>query len=156
MLLFAGLGNPGPRYSGNRHNIGFLAVDAISRRHRFGPWRRRFQGETAEGEIAGQKILLLKPETFMNESGHAVLAAQNFYKIALKDVVVFHEEDVHRGVCGGAAHDDTGFRSVHVPSPLDPAACSANCSEPVVRSGQNEGGSRRLGRDFGGTTPFLR
>jgi PTH1 family peptidyl-tRNA hydrolase len=71
MLLFAGLGNPGPRHSGNRHNIGFLAVDAIHRRHRFSPWRRRFQGEAAEGEIAGAKILLLKPETFMNESGNA-------------------------------------------------------------------------------------
>lgn len=92
MLLFAGLGNPGPRYSENRHNIGFLAVDAISRRHRFGPWRRRFHGETAEGEIGGAKVLLLKPETFMNESGHAVAAAQGFYKIPLGDVSVFHDE----------------------------------------------------------------
>lgn len=117
MLLFAGLGNPGPRYSGNRHNIGFLAVDAISRRHRFGPWRRRFQGETAEGEIAGQKILLLKPETFMNESGHAVLAAQNFYKIALKDVVVFHDElDLAparvRVKVGGGNAGHNGLRSI--------------------------------------------
>jgi PTH1 family peptidyl-tRNA hydrolase len=92
MLLFAGLGNPGSRYSGNRHNIGFLAVDAIHRRHRFAPWRRRFQGEAAEGEIAGAKILLLKPETFMNESGNAVSAAQHFYKIPLGEVTVFHDE----------------------------------------------------------------
>jgi PTH1 family peptidyl-tRNA hydrolase len=117
MLLFAGLGNPGPRYSGNRHNIGFLAVDAISRRHRFGPWRRRFQGDTAEGEIAGQKILLLKPETFMNESGHAVLAAQNFYKIALKDVAVFHDElDLApakvRVKVGGGNAGHNGLRSI--------------------------------------------
>ena len=72
MLLFAGLGNPGPRYAGNRHNIGFLAVDEIHRRHRFAPWRRRFHGETAEGQISGARILLLKPMTFMNESGRAV------------------------------------------------------------------------------------
>ena len=117
MLLFAGLGNPGPRYSGNRHNIGFLAIDGISRRHRFGPWRRRFQGETAEGELGGQKVLLLKPETFMNESGHAVQAAQNFYKIPLKDIAVFHDEldlapaKVRIKVGGGNAGHN-GLRSI--------------------------------------------
>jgi PTH1 family peptidyl-tRNA hydrolase len=92
MLLFAGLGNPGPRYSGNRHNIGFLAADAIHHRHRFGPWRKRFHGEAAEGEIGGSRILILKPETFMNESGHAVAAAQHFFRIPLGDVIVFHDE----------------------------------------------------------------
>jgi PTH1 family peptidyl-tRNA hydrolase len=92
MLLFAGLGNPGPRYAYNRHNIGFLVAEAIDRRHRFGPWRRRFHGEAAEGEIAGKRILLLKPMTFMNESGRAVGETQRFYKIALSDVVVFHDE----------------------------------------------------------------
>jgi PTH1 family peptidyl-tRNA hydrolase len=117
MLLFAGLGNPGPRYSGNRHNIGFLAVDMIHRRHRFNPWRRRFQGESAEGEIAGEKILLLKPETFMNESGHAVSAAQNFYKIPLKDVIVFHDElDLApakvRVKVGGGNAGHNGLRSI--------------------------------------------
>jgi peptidyl-tRNA hydrolase, PTH1 family len=124
MLLFAGLGNPGSRYSGNRHNIGFLAVDAISRRHRFSPWRRRFQGETAEGEIAGEKILLLKPETFMNESGHAVLAAQNFYKIPLGDVVVFHDElDLApakvRVKTGGGNAGHNGLRSISTMSGND-------------------------------------
>lgn len=117
MLLFAGLGNPGPRYSGNRHNIGFLAIDEISRRHRFGPWRRRFQGATAEGEIGGQKVLLLKPETFMNESGNAVQAAQNFYKIPLKDIVVFHDElDLApakvRVKVGGGNAGHNGLRSI--------------------------------------------
>ena len=92
MLLFAGLGNPGPRHAGNRHNIGFLAADAIHRRHRLAPWRRRFHGEAAEGEIAGDRVLVLKPETFMNESGVAVQAAQHFYKLALSEVVVFHDE----------------------------------------------------------------
>jgi PTH1 family peptidyl-tRNA hydrolase len=117
MLLFAGLGNPGPRYSGNRHNIGFLAVDAIHRRHRFSPWRRRFQGEAAEGEIAGARILLLKPETFMNESGHAVAAAQHFYKIPLGDVTVFHDElDLApakvRVKTGGGNAGHNGLRSI--------------------------------------------
>ena len=117
MLLFAGLGNPGPRYAGNRHNIGFLAADAIHRRHRFAPWRRRFQGEAAEGEIGGVKILLLKPETFMNESGHAVAAAQQFYKIPLSGVSVFHDElDLApakvRVKVGGGNAGHNGLRSI--------------------------------------------
>ena len=92
MLLLVGLGNPGPKYAGNRHNIGFMAVDAIARRHRFSPWRRRFQGLACEGEIAGEKVLALLPETYMNESGRAVAEAMRFYKIALERVVVFHDE----------------------------------------------------------------
>ena len=92
MLLFTGLGNPGPRHAANRHNVGFLAVDAIHRRHRFGPWRRRFHGEIAEGQLGDERVLLFKPMTFMNESGRAVAEAQSFFKIALGDVVVFHDE----------------------------------------------------------------
>ncbi|WP_029003935.1 aminoacyl-tRNA hydrolase [Azorhizobium doebereinerae] len=92
MFLFAGLGNPGSKYAGNRHNIGFMAVDAIVRRHRLSPWRRRFQGAVSEGEIAGQKVLALLPETFMNESGRAVAEAAKFYKIPLERIVVFHDE----------------------------------------------------------------
>ncbi|MEW6257234.1 MAG: aminoacyl-tRNA hydrolase [Pseudomonadota bacterium] len=92
MYLFAGLGNPGAKYAGNRHNIGFMAVDAIVRRHRLSPWRRRFQGAVSEGEIGGQKVLALLPETFMNESGRAVAEAMRFYKIPLEKVVVFHDE----------------------------------------------------------------
>ncbi|TCT07762.1 aminoacyl-tRNA hydrolase [Aquabacter spiritensis] len=92
MLLFAGLGNPGGKYAGNRHNIGFMAVEALARRHGFSPWRRRFQGAVSEGEIAGEKVLALLPETFMNESGRAVAEAMRFYKIPLEKVVVFHDE----------------------------------------------------------------
>ena len=92
MLLFTGLGNPGPGHAANRHNVGFLAVDAIHRRHRFAPWRRRFHGEIAEGQLGDERVLLLKPMTFMNESGRAVAEAQNFFKIALGDIVVFHDE----------------------------------------------------------------
>lgn len=127
MLLFAGLGNPGPRYAANRHNIGFLAVDAIHRRHRFAPWRRRFQGETAEGQIAGERILLLKPMTFMNESGRAVAEAQHFYKIALGEVVVFHDEiDLAsakvRVKIGGGNAGHNGLRSI-----------SAHCGNDYMR-----------------------
>ena len=81
MLLFAGLGNPGPEYSRNRHNIGFMALDAIAREHRFGPFRSKFQGLASEGLIGGERVLLLKPQTFMNESGRAVGEAARFVKI---------------------------------------------------------------------------
>jgi len=89
MRLLVGLGNPGPRYAGNRHNIGFMVVEAIARRHRIGPWRRRFQGVAAEGPIEGERIILLLPGTFMNESGLAVAEAAHFYKIGAGDIVVF-------------------------------------------------------------------
>lgn len=92
MRLFVGLGNPGSRYAGNRHNIGFMALDAVARRHRAAPWRRKFQGESSEALVGSERVLLLKPETYMNESGRAVAEAQRFYKIALDDVVVFHDE----------------------------------------------------------------
>ncbi|MCB4769413.1 aminoacyl-tRNA hydrolase [Ancylobacter sp. Lp-2] len=117
MFLFAGLGNPGPKYAGNRHNIGFMVVDAIARRHRFSPWRRRFQGAACEGEIAGQKVLALLPETYMNESGRAVAEAQRFYKIELKDIFVFHDElDLPpakvRAKFGGGNAGHNGLRSI--------------------------------------------
>ena len=80
MRLFVGLGNPGTKHAHNRHNIGFMAVDEIARRHGFAPWRRRFQGEASEGAIDHEKVVLLRPATFMNESGRAVREAANFYK----------------------------------------------------------------------------
>ncbi|MDX1575099.1 MAG: aminoacyl-tRNA hydrolase, partial [Kiloniellales bacterium] len=92
MLLLVGLGNPGPRYAGNRHNIGFMALDEIARRHGFGPWRGRFQGQVAEGRLDGLKLLALKPETFMNESGRAVGEALRFYKLEPSALFVFHDE----------------------------------------------------------------
>ncbi|MGB6432420.1 MAG: aminoacyl-tRNA hydrolase, partial [Bradyrhizobium sp.] len=81
MRLFVGLGNPGAKYAHNRHNIGFMAVDEIARRHGFAPWRRRFQGVTSEGTLDHEKIVLLRPETFMNESGRSVQEAANFFKL---------------------------------------------------------------------------
>src|ERR671921_2263660 len=92
MRLFVGLGNPGSRYAGNRQNIGFMAVDAIARAHAAAPWRRRFQGEAAEALVGRERVLLLKPQTYMNESGRAVAEAAQFYKIALEDINVFHDE----------------------------------------------------------------
>lgn len=92
MRLIVGLGNPGPRYAANRHNIGFLAIDEIARVHRAAPFRRRFQGEAAEVALGSERAILLRPQTFMNESGRSVAEAQRFYKIALSDVIVLHDE----------------------------------------------------------------
>ena len=92
MKLFVGLGNPGAKYAHNRHNIGFLALDRIARQHAFGPWKKKFHSLCADGEIGGEKVLLLKPETFMNDSGRAVQDAARFLKIGVEDIVVFHDE----------------------------------------------------------------
>jgi PTH1 family peptidyl-tRNA hydrolase len=117
MLLFVGLGNPGERYVGNRHNIGFMAVQAIAKRRHIAPWRRRFQGVAVEGTIGAEKLLLLLPGTFMNESGRAVAEAVHFYKLGLADVVVFHDElDLPPGKLrmktGGGNAGHNGLRSI--------------------------------------------
>ena len=117
MLLFVGLGNPGTKYARNRHNIGFMAVDEIARRHGFAPWRRRFQGVAAEGILASERVILLKPATYMNDSGRAVQEAANFFKIGASDVTVFQDElelppaKVRVKVGGGIAGHN-GLRSV--------------------------------------------
>jgi PTH1 family peptidyl-tRNA hydrolase len=117
MLLFVGLGNPGARYAGNRHNIGFMAVEAIAKRHGVGPFRRRFQGVAAEGPIGAARALLLLPGTFMNESGRAVAEAAHFYKLGLDSIVVFHDEiDLAPGKvrvkAGGGVAGHNGLRSI--------------------------------------------
>lgn len=117
MLLFVGLGNPGPKHAGNRHNIGFMAVQAIARRHELSPWRRRFQGVAVEGNIAKERILLLLPGTYMNESGRAVGEATNFYKLDVSSIVVFHDEvDLPpakvRVKVGGGVAGHNGLRSI--------------------------------------------
>ena len=118
MWLMVGLGNPGPRYAGNRHNIGFMVIDAVVRRHGgFGPWRRRFRGTAAEGPMGGDRVIALKPETFMNDSGLAVAEAANFYKIDLGRIVVFHDEiDLApakvRVKTGGGIAGHNGLRSI--------------------------------------------
>jgi peptidyl-tRNA hydrolase, PTH1 family len=117
MLLFVGLGNPGSQYVRNRHNIGFMAVDAIRLRHGFSPWKRRFQGVTAEGSVGGERVLLLLPGTFMNDSGRAVQEAAAFYKIPLSDLVVFQDEvelppAKLRVKTGGGNAGHNGLRSI--------------------------------------------
>jgi PTH1 family peptidyl-tRNA hydrolase len=117
MLLFVGLGNPGPKHAGNRHNVGFMAVQTIARRHDVSPWRRRFQGVAVEGNIAGDRVLLLLPGTYMNESGRAVSEAAHFYKLQAASIVVFHDEvDLPatkvRVKVGGGVAGHNGLRSI--------------------------------------------
>ena len=117
MLLLVGLGNPGPKYERNRHNIGFMAVDEIVRRHSFAAWRGRFQALTAEGHFGGEKVMAMKPTTFMNESGRAVGEAARFFKLAPEDVVVLHDElDLAFGKVrikqGGGHAGHNGLRSI--------------------------------------------
>ena len=118
MKLFVGLGNPGAKYARNRHNIGFMAVDAIADAHGFGPWRSKFQGEVSEGRLGREKVLLLKPMTFMNRSGQSVGEAMRFYKLDSTDVTVFHDElDLApgkvRAKSGGGHAGHNGLRSIH-------------------------------------------
>ena len=117
MRLVVGLGNPGLRYAKNRHNVGFVAAEAIARRYGFPAFRDRFKGELSEGVIGGGKRLLLKPQTFMNASGEAVLAAASFYKIPPSEIVVIHDEiDLRPGKLrvkrGGGAAGHNGLRSI--------------------------------------------
>lgn len=118
MKLFVGLGNPGAKYAGNRHNIGFMALDRIADDHGFGPWRRGYQGQVSEGRLGSEKIALLKPETFMNLSGQSVGEAMRFWKLTPADVVVWHDElDLAPGrvrlKTGGGHAGHNGLRSIH-------------------------------------------
>lgn len=118
MKLFVGLGNPGAKYAGNRHNIGFMAVQRIAEDHGFAPWRGKFQGSISEGKLGSEKVILLRPETFMNLSGQSVGEAMRFYKLTPDDVIVFHDElDLAPGKCrvktGGGHAGHNGLRSIH-------------------------------------------
>jgi PTH1 family peptidyl-tRNA hydrolase len=117
MRLLVGLGNPGARYARNRHNIGFMAVEAIARRYRVSTFRSRFKGELAEAAIGGERVLLLKPQTFMNASGEAVGEAARFFKLLLSDIIVIHDEiDLRPGKLrvkrGGGSAGHNGLRSI--------------------------------------------
>ncbi len=117
MILFVGLGNPGAKHAHNRHNIGFMAADEIIRRHGFSAARSRFQGDVSEGRLGGNKVLVVKPTTYMNESGRSVAEAANFYKIEPHDIVVFHDElDLDPGrmrvKTGGGTAGHNGLRSI--------------------------------------------
>ena len=116
-LLIAGLGNPGVEYARNRHNAGFMAVDVIHASYAFAPWRVRFHGVVSEGALAGRKTYLLKPMTYMNESGFSVAAAVRFYKLPLTSLVVIHDEiDLAGGKLkvktGGSDAGNNGLRSI--------------------------------------------
>lgn len=118
MKLFAGLGNPGAAYAGHRHNIGFMALDRIAADHGFAPWRSRFQGLASEGRLGEDKVILLKPQTFMNLSGQSVAEALRFYKLTPAELVVFHDElDLAPGKvrvkAGGGHAGHNGLRSIH-------------------------------------------
>ncbi len=117
MKLFVGLGNPGAEYAFNRHNVGFMAVDAIAAAHGFSPWRKRFSGLVAEGRLGREQVLLLKPQTYMNESGRAAGEAARFYKLDENDVAVFHDElDLAPGKlrvkAGGGVAGHNGLKSL--------------------------------------------
>jgi peptidyl-tRNA hydrolase, PTH1 family len=116
-LLLAGLGNPGAQYALNRHNAGFILADAIHLEYGFGPWRAKFEGLVAEGTLAGRKVYLLKPQTYMNDSGRSVSAALKFYKLPLSALVVAHDEiDLAAGKLkvktGGGDAGQNGLRSI--------------------------------------------
>lgn len=118
MKLIVGLGNPGAKYARNRHNIGYMAVERIADDHGFGPWKSKFQGRLSDGRLGGEKVMLLKPETFMNRSGQSVGEAMRFYRLDPDDVIVFHDElDLVPGKCrvkrGGGHAGHNGLRSLH-------------------------------------------
>lgn len=118
MRLFVGLGNPGQKYAMHRHNVGYMAVDRIAADHGFAPWRSKFQGVLSEGRLGSEKVVLLKPETFMNLSGQSVGEAMRFFKLEPADIVVFHDEiDLATGKCrvktGGGHAGHNGLRSLH-------------------------------------------
>ncbi|MEN8738274.1 MAG: aminoacyl-tRNA hydrolase [Phaeobacter gallaeciensis] len=118
MKLFVGLGNPGAKYERNRHNIGFMALDRIAEDHGFSPWKSKFQGQICEGTLGGEKVLLLKPQTFMNNSGQSVGETMRFYKLTPADVTVLHDElDLAPGKArvkqGGGHAGHNGLRSIH-------------------------------------------
>lgn len=118
MQIFVGLGNPGDKYANNRHNIGFMAVDRIAEDHGFAPWKSKFQGQISEGRLGTDKVILLKPETYMNLSGQSVGELMRFYKLTPSEVIVFHDElDIAPGKCrvktGGGHAGHNGLRSIH-------------------------------------------
>ncbi len=138
MLLFAGLGNPGAKYANNRHNVGFMAAEAIARRHSFSPWSRKFQGLIAEGRIGGEKALLIKPQTFMNLSGQSVGEAMRFHKLSPSDLIVLYDElDLAPGKVrvktGGGAGGHNGIRSIDAHCGKDYRRVRIGIGHPGVR-----------------------
>jgi PTH1 family peptidyl-tRNA hydrolase len=142
MLLLIGLGNPGRRYAGHRHNIGFMAADEIHRRHRFSPWRARFEGEIAEGLLGDERAMILKPATYMNESGRSVGQAMRFYKLSPADLVVLYDElDLPPGKLrmktGGGTAGHRGLRSIEAHIGKDFRRMRLGIGHPGVKEAVN-------------------
>ena len=144
MLLIAGLGNPGAKYANNRHNVGFMAADAIARRHSFSPWTKKFHAEIAEGRLGGEKILLMKPQTFMNLSGQSVGEAMRFYKLDAGAITVLYDElDLAPGKVrikvGGGSGGHNGIKSL-----------DAHCGQDYkrVRIGIGHPGAKELVHNY--------
>ena len=149
MKLFVGLGNPGAKYAHNRHNIGFMALDRIAEDHGFSPWKSKFQGQVSEGTLGGTKVLLLKPQTFMNNSGQSVGEAMRFYKLTPADVTVLHDElDLAPGKAGvkqGGGHaGHNGLRSIHAHIGADYARVRLGIGHP----GHKDAVAGHVLRDF--------
>ena len=135
MKLIVGLGNPGAKYARNRHNIGFMALDEIAAAHGFSPWRGKFQGQVSEGRVGAEKVILLKPETFMNLSGQSVGEAMRYLKLTPADVIVFHDEiDLApakiRCKTGGGHAGHNGLRSIHAHIGADYARVRVGVGHP--------------------------
>lgn len=138
MLLFAGLGNPGAQYANNRHNVGYMAAESIHRRHGFSPWTKKFQGLIAEGEIASEKILLIKPQTFMNLSGQSVGGAMQFYKLPISSLTVLYDElDLVAGKVrvkiGGGSGGHNGIKSIDAHCPKDYRRVRIGIGHPGIK-----------------------
>jgi peptidyl-tRNA hydrolase, PTH1 family len=138
MLLFAGLGNPGAQYASNRHNVGFMAADSIARRHDFSPWTKKFHGLVAEGAIGGEKVLLIKPQTFMNLSGQSIGEALRFYKLAPSALTVFYDEldlvaGKVRAKTGGGTGGHNGIKSIDAHIGRDYRRVRIGIGHPGVR-----------------------
>lgn len=142
MFLVVGLGNPGAEYANTRHNVGFMAADELHRRYNFSPWRSKFSGLIAEGKIGGEKVYLLKPQTYMNLSGNSVVQAANFYKILPENIAVIHDDmdlptDKIKAKIGGGAGGHNGLKSIDACITPNYNRIRIGVGHPVVKSGEN-------------------
>ena len=142
MFLVVGLGNPGAEYAATRHNVGFMAADELHRRYNFSPWRSKFSGLIAEGQIEGEKVYLLKPQTYMNLSGNSVVQAANFYKILPENIVVIHDDmdlptDKIKAKIGGGSGGHNGIKSIDSQITPDYNRIRIGVGHPADKNGEN-------------------
>ncbi|MBR2137669.1 MAG: aminoacyl-tRNA hydrolase [Alphaproteobacteria bacterium] len=142
MFLVVGLGNPGAEYAATRHNVGFMAADKIHRRYNFSPFRSKFDGLIAEGQIAGEKVYLLKPQTYMNLSGNSVVKAAHFYKILPQNIIVIHDDmdlptNKIKAKIGGSSGGHNGLKSIDSTISPDYNRIRIGVGHPLNKSGEN-------------------